>query len=231
MTSLHICPTLILDLDGTLVDSAVTITSTLNIMRDRDRLPPLDIEAVKPFISLGAEKLLEATLPHQDIGISTKLQQFRSIYLDSEIRPDNLFEGVDDTLILLKSLGVGLAICTNKPRPLTVKTLEATGIARHFDCIVCGSETPNDKPAPDQLLLILEMLGAQRQDCLFVGDTRVDHQASLAAGIPFMFFPSGYDPEVNWTSGVLQFPTRSFSPNIILETFERMGQFNASADT
>ena len=66
--------TLILDLDGTLVDSAVTITSTLNIMRDREQLIPLDIEEVKPFISLGAEKLLKVMLPHQNINIQTKLK-------------------------------------------------------------------------------------------------------------------------------------------------------------
>ena len=229
MTAFDIHPTLILDLDGTLVDSAVTITSTLNLMRDRERLPPLDLEAVKPFISLGAEKLLEATLPYQTKDSQTKLKEFRRIYLEAEIHSDNLFEGVANTLISLRSLGVRLAICTNKPRLLTEKTLQATGIAQQFDCIVCGSEALNDKPAPDQLLLILEILGSQRQDCLFVGDTRVDHEASLAADIPFMYFPSGYDPEINWIDSVLQFPTQSFSPQIILETFEHMRGFNVSS--
>ena len=55
MTSPDTRRTLILDLVGTLIDSAVTITSTLNIIRDKEQLPPLDMEAVKPFISLGAE--------------------------------------------------------------------------------------------------------------------------------------------------------------------------------
>ena len=215
--------TLIFDLDGTLVDSAVTITSTLNIMRDREKLIPLDIEEVKPFISLGAERLIEAMLPHQSINNKKKLKDFRCLYLKAEIHPSHLFDGVSDTLILLKSLGIRLAICTNKPRLLTEKTLSATGIERHFDCIICGAEAPNDKPAPDQLHLILETLGSQRQDCLFIGDTRVDHAASLAADIPFMYFPSGYDSEIEWTNNVLQFPTKSFSPEIILETFERQG--------
>ena len=214
--------TVIFDLDGTLVDSAVTITSTLNIMRDREKLVPLDIEEVKPFISLGAEKLLEAMLPQQNINTQTKLKDFRRLYLEAEIQPGDLFKGVSDTLILLKSLGVRLAICTNKPRLLTEKTLAATGIARQFDCIICGAEAPNDKPAPDQLLLILEKLRSQRQECLFIGDTRVDHEASLAADIPFMYFPSGYDPEIDWAKNVYQFPTKSFSPEVILETVERL---------
>ena len=222
--------TLILDLDGTLVDSAVTITSTLNIMRDREQLIPLDIEEVKPFISLGAEKLLEVMLPHQNINTQTKLKDFRSLYLEAEIHPGNLFKGVSDALVLLKSLGIKLAICTNKPRLLTDKTLAATGIAPHFDCIICGSESPNDKPSPDPLILILETLGSQRQDCLFIGDTRVDYEASLKADIPFMYFPSGYDPEIDWTNKVLKFPTKSFSSKIILETFKRLSHVVTGAE-
>ncbi|MGB2028883.1 MAG: HAD family hydrolase [Candidatus Puniceispirillaceae bacterium] len=223
-------PTLILDLDGTLVDSAVTITATINTIRDRKRLPPLEIATVKPLVALGADKLIRTTLPYQDIIHSKKLEEFRRIYLNARIDRSNLFDGVEETLTFLRSLGMKLAICTNKPRPLAEKTLKETGIAHQFDCIVCGSEAPDDKPAPDQVFLVLEMLGSQSQDCLFIGDTRVDHEASLAAGIEFLYFPSGYDPEINWTNGLLQFPTQSFSSEIILEAFRSMGHFSASVD-
>lgn len=222
----HFSPTLIFDLDGTLVDSAITITDTLNKMRSKKHLSPLELEMVKPLVALGADELIEIGLPYKDVPHSRKLKEFRTTYLNAQVEKNDLFDGVEETLTTLKSLGIKLAICTNKPRLLADKTLNETGIASHFDCVVCGCEAANNKPSPDQLFLVMQILGSQSHECLFIGDTRVDYSASLAAEISFIYFPSGYDKDLSWTKGLLRFPTKSLSSGIIIRAFQQLGFFS-----
>jgi len=144
----------IYDLDGTLVDSAVTVTEIINKMRKYRGLIPLELAIVRPLTALGGEALIKTVLDCSDAEAPKCLNEFRQLYNDSKICPDTVFTGVVETLVSLKKLGKKLAVCTNKPRDLAIKTLNAIKITHFFDFNVCGGDVVNLKPSPDPLIKI-----------------------------------------------------------------------------
>jgi phosphoglycolate phosphatase-like HAD superfamily hydrolase len=105
---------------------------------------------------------------------------------------ERLVEG----LTLLADRGHRLSICSNKPQNLVDKVLEDTGLAPLFNSVVGGRAGVAPKPAPDLLDLVLDDLGAAPGECLFVGDSELDHAVADARGLPFLFLTHGYaDPD------------------------------------
>ena len=184
----------IYDLDGTLVDSAVTVTEIINKMRKYRGLIPLELAIVRPLTALGGEALIKTVLDCSDAEAPKCLNEFRQLYNDSKICPDTVFTGVVETLVSLKKLGKKLAVCTNKPRDLAIKTLNAIKITHFFDFNVCGGDVVNLKPSPDPLIKIAGAFNKDVSSCIFVGDSSVDYYAARACGMQFLFYDSGYDP-------------------------------------
>jgi len=184
----------IYDLDGTLVDSAVTVTEIINKMRKYRGLIPLELAIVRPLTALGGEALIKTVLDCSDAEAPKCLNEFRQLYNDSKICPDTVFTGVVETLVSLKKLGKKLAVCTNKPRYLAIKTLNAIKITHFFDFNVCGGDVVNLKPSPDPLIKIAGAFNKDVSNCIFVGDNSVDYYAARACGMQFLFYDSGYDP-------------------------------------
>ena len=102
------------------------------------------------------------------------------------------YPGVAAGLALLKSLGIPLAVVTNKSETLAVKLLRALGLADHFSLIVGGDTLSEKKPSPAPLLYAAETLGVPPQNMLMVGDSRNDILAARAAGCPAVGVSYGY---------------------------------------
>lgn len=183
----------IYDLDGTLVDSAITVTDILNNMRSPLKMGALETSFVRPLTALGGEALIKIAMNCDDTKVTEYLNEFRQIYARSEIHPDTIFAGVIKTLQSLKDRGIQLAICTNKPRDLAIKTLNALNLIPFFDCNICGDDVSESKPSADPLFKIISALSIDVSKCIFVGDTSVDYIAAKACGMDFLFYDSGYD--------------------------------------
>ena len=186
----------IFDLDGTLIDSALTISTVLNKMRQETGLKSLEIESYRDWISLGAEQLISCALEKPIHLAAPFLDSFRELYRQYSPNERQTFPHVMDMLCDLASNNLKLAVCTNKPIALCKKILRDENIEHFFSSIVGGGDTKLPKPAPDSINLSLKNLAVSNEASVFVGDSRVDQLTAKNANISFIFFQAGYDDGV-----------------------------------
>jgi phosphoglycolate phosphatase len=187
----------IYDLDGTLIDSASVVHKILNHRRAQLNKPPLERHTLLPWLSLGGEELIAAALELNAAQVDDELHNFRAEYAVSPTPFDSVYPGVRETLMQLVQAGVGLAICTNKPRHLARKVLQETQLQDYFAFVSAGGDLPMKKPHPQNLQVCLEFFGAKPSEILYVGDSTVDQQLCQALGVPFVHFLAGYNDGIN----------------------------------
>jgi phosphoglycolate phosphatase len=190
--------TLIYDLDGTLVDSASTVASLLNTIRIERDMAPMPVETYKPWLSMGGKPMIAAAFDiHEDDGEATNLLDlFRSRYLAKPTDPGTVYPHVHTTLEQLRSGGIRLGLCTNKPRALTEKVLVETGLTPYFSVICAGNDLKTRKPHPNNLQFCLTALKSLATETVVVVDSRIDQCLAEACGASFAFFRPGYDDGV-----------------------------------
>ena len=192
----------IYDLDGTLVDTARIVTEILNQMREQDNRAHLRLENVRPLTTNGGAEMIRIALNCPSNKVTEKLGEFRERYKLKETSEALVFPGVKSVLRRLKREGVSLAICTNKPKSLAVKTLKETKLYDFFDLGVYYDELGRNKPHPDPLFKIIDYFGLPKSAFVFIGDTKTDLLAATRAGLRFIFFDSGYDPQMTSRMGL-----------------------------
>ena len=181
------------DLDGTLVDSAPPMTRALNRLVLRRGVSPVDVSAVRRWISLGGETMLRGALGDQVGDMAETLEEFRDILRNDIADPADLFPGTIEMLKNLKDAGHARGICTNKREDIAVPYAQGLGISEYFDgYIVGGAPGRKLKPAPFVAEMLLAKMGRDLQDAIFVGDSEVDAETAAAAGIPFVLVTFGY---------------------------------------
>ena len=190
----------LLDLDGTLLDTAPDMAEALNRLRQDEGLEELPFERIRPHVSHGALRLVRLGFGEPD---ATRFEDLRRRFLD-HYRADiasrtRMFDGFEGVLSALEEAGLKWGIVTNKPGWLTVPLLEALDLARRCGCIVSGDTLAERKPHPMQLLHAAALLGLMPRECVYVGDAERDVQAARQAGmIPvvagFGYLDAGEDP-------------------------------------
>ena len=95
-----------------------------------------------------------------------------------------LAPGAREVLQTLKTQGKKLAICTNRSTSMEA-ILEQFDLKSLFDCVVTALDVVNPKPDPEGLFLVLERLHLTHSECLYIGDSTIDEEASRQADIPF----------------------------------------------
>lgn len=190
---------IIFDLDGTLVDTAPHCAGIINDMlsgRGSQRL--VTASDARIHLTRGGHQLVAALLAGECGDVAAELADFRARYIARPTPPECLFPGVKDALFELAGLGVGLAICSNKPQHLCEKTIGELGLGEAIS-VIAGSRADRAlKPAPDLALLALSALGAEPGNSLYVGDSEVDLLTARAAGLPFLLVSYGY-AEPGWS--------------------------------
>ena len=181
----------VFDFDGTLADSFTAITSTINYVRGLRGYPPLPLAEVKCHVGLGAENLLEQTVPGTDIAVD--LPRYRQHHPTVMFEQTWLLPGAMETLTTLRSRGRKVALCSNKPRIFSDKLLVRLDIAQCFDAVLGPEDVPHPKPAPDMLLAAVRRLEMAANRVLYIGDMTVDIQAARAAGLSVWTVPTGSD--------------------------------------
>ena len=190
---------IIFDLDGTLIDTAPLIGEILNTMRIEEGMQALPIHNYRNWISLGASELVDRAMEQGSYDLSSALSEFRRRYREMNTPINSLFSGATWVVDQLCSQGIKLAICSNKPESLCKKVLMDTGLIEYFDIVVGGDTVSKSKPYPEPLEFALINLGIAANSAVFVGDSTVDQNASIAANIPFIFFSKGYNDGVDIT--------------------------------
>lgn len=183
----------IFDLDGTLVDSHAQIIAIIDAMlAARGVTSRVDPVASRSAMSHGGGHLVATLLGTHCGDPDAELADFRARYVAAPTPPGALYPGVAEGLAALRERGVRLALCSNKPQHLCERVLADTGLAPLFEAVVGSRANLPAKPAPDMLLAAAAELGADPGDCLYVGDSEVDHATATAAQVPFLFVRYGY---------------------------------------
>ena len=187
-------PAVLFDLDGTLVDSASDIAEAVNRLLVELGLPRVAQARIQGWIGEGARQLIASAL--RDAGsrldADEVFDRFMVHYEACLLLEPRLYDGVADTLQVLRDRGVRLAVCTNKPSRFVPPLLAAMGIDGYFEAFVGGDSLAWRKPDPRPLLHLATQLGCEPGRCLMVGDSETDFAAARAAGMPVALVSYGY---------------------------------------
>lgn len=189
---------ILLDLDGTLVDSAPELASAVNGALAPLGRRSLSVAEVRNMIGDGIPALTARALAAtagdgDDPAPGLVVEEVRRLY-DLE-PPSAPYPGVGKTLGALHEAGVALIVCTNKPEAAARCLIGRLGWLGLLATVVGGDSTLYRKPHPDHLLAPLRTIGLGRRDAVMVGDSVNDAGAAEAAGIPFIFAAYGYAGE------------------------------------
>jgi len=188
--------TILFDLDGTLVDSAAEVGAVLNSMREDRGYRAIETSAFRKLISHGAASLVTRALNSTTEDPQFLVDEFRAKYSALKTPKSSIYPTVVDTLSILKKRGYELGICTNKPQNLCANVLRDTELECFFSCVVAGQPSLKPKPHHEPVCLAISNMGADASTTILIGDSTADQRAAHSAGIPFIFFASGYNEGV-----------------------------------
>jgi N-acetyl-D-muramate 6-phosphate phosphatase len=184
---------LLLDLDGTLLDTAPDMGAALNSLRAEHGLAPLAPERIRPQVSHGARALVRLGFgPRPAVDEELLRQRFLALYGASLAVGTRPFPGALDFLAELEAGRLPWGIVTNKPEALTRALLAALGILDRPGCLVGGDTLPERKPSPVPLRHAATLLGRAPGECIYVGDAERDIEAGRAAGMQTLIAAYGY---------------------------------------
>ena len=182
---------ILFDFDGTLVDSAPSMARALNEMARRRGAPPVELAAVRRWVSLGGEAMLRGALG-DETDADGDLEEFRGILRGQTADTNDLYPGVVSMLTMLKQVGYRVGICTNKREDIAVPYARGLGIAPYLDSIVGGAPNRRLKPHPELAHIALERLEVNPCQAIFVGDSEIDADTAGAIGMKFVLVTFGY---------------------------------------
>ena len=193
----------LLDLDGTLLDTAPEIAAAACGMLEELGLEPVKDSDVRTFIGKGIPHLVRRTL-QASLGrdpderrIGSGLESFFHNYEKHNGQSARPYAGVLEGLEAMRAAGVPLACVTNKTAQFTGPLLESTGLAKYFLAVICGDTVARKKPAPDAVQAACARLSVTPAEALMVGDSSNDALAARAAGCPVLLVPYGYSEGVD----------------------------------
>ncbi len=177
----------IFDLDGTLVDAFADITAAMNHPLKARGYPTHSVETISTFVGDGAGKLIDRSVPpgldKEEIEVikTEMFAYYREHCADTAV----VYPDIKECLQELIDHGVKLAVLSNKPHPMTMKTCEKLGITRYFEDIAGedGDRIPR-KPNPKGLIDQIDRLSVEK--AVYIGDGVPDGQVSNAADVPFI---------------------------------------------
>lgn len=189
---------MIFDLDGTLLDTVADLADATNQALALCGFPTHPTKAFYKFVGNGINKLFARALPAES-NDEENIQRVRSLFIPfynlhnaDRSRP---YPGIEDLLRQLQMRGVRIAIASNKYHEATVKLVKSFFSEISFASVIGQRENVPIKPAPDIVYEIMREAGAGRENTLYVGDSGVDMQTALNAGVESVGVSWGFRDE------------------------------------
>lgn len=203
LTDLSHYRTWLLDLDGTLVDSAPDLHGALDATLGRHGHPTVSEELVRQFVGAGARVLIERALAEvyaqpaeQEAALATidlLHRHFLDYYALHIADRSQTYPGVREALEDLSQRGIALAVVTNKYEGLSRQLLDALDLSGHFGAVIGGDTLPVRKPDPGPLLEACRQLGSDPAFAVMIGDSITDVRAARNADMPVICVSYGYN--------------------------------------
>ncbi|THF54132.1 HAD family hydrolase [Allorhizobium terrae] len=210
-------PTIVFDLDGTLIDTAADLVASLNYTIAAAGLDPVGTDDLNHLVGHGARVMIERAFalrdrPLTEDELSPLLDRFIAHYQANMPGESQPYPGLIDTLDRFEAAGYRLAVCTNKMEGLARPLLDGLGLTRYFAAITGGDTFAVRKPDAQHLLGTIEKAGGDPQRAIMVGDSRNDILVAQNANIPSIAVPFGYSDVAVVT----------LNPTIVINHFDEM---------
>jgi len=188
-------PVFIFDLDGTLVDTAPDLLTSINWLLAREQRRAIGEDELRRIVGRGAKNLISTAFAITGDEISAfeiemLYRAFLKDYGSHVAAASRPYPGVVETLEVLKADGASMGVLTNKPHGPSVQLLDELGLSPYFGAIWGQGKQPYLKPDPRLFTGIVSELGGG--PALMVGDSATDVETARGAGAPVVLVSYGY---------------------------------------
>lgn len=189
---------IVIDLDGTLLDTAPELCEAANrMLRDID-YTPVSQELLASYIGNGISWLVKRALTGDmhatpDAALYEHALPIFEKHYTALLLKSKPFDGVIAGLDAMKAAGFRLGCVTNKLACYTEPLLKGVGLEKYFEIVLSGDTLPEKKPHPLPLLHAAKFFGVPIDKLLLIGDSLNDTLAARAAGCPVFCVPYGYN--------------------------------------
>jgi len=187
-----------IDLDGTLLDTVQDLALAANLTLIELGLPTLHEKRIADFVGKGVYHLMRRALTEvggaepDEALFERAMPLFMDCYERTNGEHTKPYPGVIEGLDALRAAGFPLACVTNKIARFTLPLLEQQGLAHYFREVIAGDTLPKKKPDPLPLTHTAGKFGVETRDLLLIGDSLNDVEAARAAGCPVFCVDYGY---------------------------------------
>ena len=194
---------ILIDVDGTLVDSVPDLAFCVDEMMKQLGMATHGEAKVRNWVGNGVERLTRRALIGQLDGepdeelFARAYPIFLELYAENTSKRSCLYPGVREGLDYLKSQGYKLGCVTNKAARFTIPLLKDLGVHDDFAIIICGDTLARKKPDPMPLLHAADFFGVSPDDAMMLGDSVSDVKAARAAGFQIVCMSYGYNHGVD----------------------------------
>jgi phosphoglycolate phosphatase len=190
---------ILIDVDGTLVDTIPDLAFCINEMMVQLDMPRRGEARVRLWVGNGTERLIKRALtgrmngePDEDL-YQRALPIFLNFYAQNISKRSRLYDGVREGLAGLRAADMRLGAVTNKPERFTLPLLKQMHLLDYFEIVVSGDSLPRKKPDPLPLLHAAEVMSIAPAHALMLGDSETDVIAARAAGFQIVCVSYGYN--------------------------------------
>ena len=194
---------ILIDVDGTLVDSVPDLAYCVDAMMEKLDRPACGEARVRDWVGNGVERLVRRALVGALEGepdaadFERAYPLFIDLYAENTSKRSCLYPGIREGLDMLKTAGYALGCVTNKATRFTEPLLEDLGIRDDFSIVISGDTLPRKKPDPEPLLHAARFFGSTPEASLMIGDSVSDVSAARAAGFQIVCVSYGYNHGVD----------------------------------
>ena len=218
---------ILIDVDGTLVDSVPDLAYCVDAMMQQLGMPTHGIDKVRHWVGNGVERLVRRALIGQldgepDEALFEKAYPiFLELYAENTSKRSRLFDGVIEGLDYMRSAGYKLGCVTNKAEQFTVPLLKDLGVYERFAIVISGDTLAEKKPHPMPLLHAAEYFGIEPAKAMMLGDSISDVKAARAAGFQIVCMSYGYNHGLD---------IRDFNPDAVIDSMAELKELLENAN-
>ena len=194
--------TILIDLDGTLVDTAPDLMNAHNHVMKKYGYETKSTEDIRKLVGKGSASLIgrsvwgqakkELRQINDQIVKKEMVKEFIDYYGKNIAVESKLINGVLEFLNWAKKNNISMGVCTNKQEYLSINLLKQIKIYDYFE-YVAGSDTFDYcKPDPRHLTNVIEIMQGDIKKSLMIGDSETDSNSAKSADIPFILIEDGY---------------------------------------
>ncbi|BBP44944.1 phosphoglycolate phosphatase [Thiosulfatimonas sediminis] len=212
----------LIDLDGTLIDSVPDLAYCVDETMKQLGLPVRGEAAVRNWVGNGVQRLTERALINAVDGMPEQALMdkaypiFLALYQENTSKRSCVYDGVVEGIEWMKAQGYRVACVTNKAEAFTLPLLKDKGLLEYFEVVVSGDTCAEKKPHPMPLLHAADLLGVSAENALMIGDSKSDVKAARAAGFHIFCMTYGYNHGED---------IRDYHPDVIMDSFAELPNY------